>query len=160
MQKQTMNAQRGSAALLHETGALVERERREGIGCQWPRRFCCGPVLEAWHALLDSCREGGCWSKAEPVLLRKGFVRTRILVMLGLLCPVLLLCGWQAHASQTGTDVAWGGQVLPAVSPGTRFMAVAAGSILTARRERFATRETMCSPGLLLAASQDEGQEI
>jgi len=80
--------------------------------------------------------------------------------MLGLLCPVLLLCGWQAHASQTGTDVAWGGQVLPAVSPGTRFMAVAAGSILTARRERFATRETMCSPGLLLAASQDEGQEI
>jgi hypothetical protein len=49
--------------------------------------------------------------------------------------------------------------VLHAVSPGTPFLAVAAGYVMTARRERFVTLETMCSPGLLLAASQDEGEE-
>ena len=72
MQKQTVNAQRGSAAILHETGALVEGERRQGIGCQWPRGFSCGSVLEAWQTLFDSCRDGGSWSQAKPVLLRKG----------------------------------------------------------------------------------------
>jgi hypothetical protein len=86
-------------------------------------------------------------------------MRTRILIGPGTLCPALLLGGWQAHASQTGTVVAWGSRVLPAVSPGTRFTALAVGSLLTAGRKRFVSQETMCSPGLVLAASQDEGQE-
>ena len=152
-------AQRGSAALLHETGALVEGERWEGIGCQWPRRFSCGAVLEAWQALFDSWRDGSSWSKAEPVLLRKGFMRTRILIGRGRLWPALRLGGRQAHPSQAGTVVGWGSQVLPAVSPRTRFMALAVGSLLAARRRRCISQNTMCSPGLLLAAIQDEGQE-
>jgi hypothetical protein len=86
-------------------------------------------------------------------------MRTRILVGLGPLCVALLLCGWQSHASQAGIVVAWGRHVLRAVSPGTRFTAVAAGSVLTAREKRFVTQRIMCSPGLVLSASQDEGQE-
>jgi hypothetical protein len=159
MQKQTVNAQRGSAALLYETGTLVERERREGIGCQWPRRFPCGAVLEAWQALFDSSRDCGFWGRAEPVLLRKGFMRTRILLGPGRLWLALRHVGWQAHGSQTGTVVALGEQVLPAVSLGSRFTALAVGSLFTARRKRFVSQQTSCSPRLLLAASQDEGQE-
>lgn len=98
-------------------------------------------------------------AKAEPVLLRKGFMRTRILIGSGTLWPALRLGGCQAHASQTGTVVAWGDQVLPAVSLGTRFMALAVGSLLSAERKRFVSQQTMCSPGLFLAASQDKGQE-
>ena len=86
-------------------------------------------------------------------------MKTRVLIGSGTLWPGLLLGGWQAQASQAGTVVAWGSQVLHAVSPGTRFSAVAAGSVLTARKKRFVTQRTMCSPGLVLSASQDEGQE-
>ena len=159
MQKQTMNAQRGSAALLDETGALVEGERRERIGCRWHRGVSCGSVLEAWQVLFDSWRDRGFWSRAEPVLLRKGFMRTRILLGPGTLWPVLWHGGWQAHASQTGTVVAWGEQVLPAVSLGSRFTALAVGSLFSAARKRFVSQQTMYSPGLFLAASQDQGQE-
>jgi hypothetical protein len=89
----------------------------------------------------------------------EGLMRPRIMTGSGTLRPALLLGGWQANASQTGTVVAWGSQVLPAVSPGTRFTALAADSLLTDRRRRFGNQETICSPGLPLAASQDGGQE-
>ena len=75
----------------------------------------------------------------------------------GTLRPALLLGGWQTSSSQTGTVIAWDCQMLHDVSPGTRFTALAAGSLFTARRKRFVSQKTMCSPGLLLAASQDEG---
>lgn len=86
-------------------------------------------------------------------------MRTRILIGSGTVWLAVLLGGWQAHASQTGTVVAWGSQMLHAVSPGTWFTAIAVGSLLTAGRKRFVAQRTMCSPGLVLSASQDEGQE-
>ncbi len=56
-------------------------------------------------------------------------MRTKVLIGSGTPWSALLLGGWQAHAWQPGTVVAWGSQLLHAVSPGTRFMAVAAGGV-------------------------------
>jgi len=46
-----------------------------------------------------------------------------------------------------------------AVSTAARFAALAARSFLTAQRKQFVSRKTMRSPGLVLAASQDDAQE-
>jgi hypothetical protein len=129
--------------LKQQTGRLPHRSRAKVVSSQLPARgrFVSQCALERGHS---------CPPPPRDILNRPC---ATVCIGVGFGVDQRARSDVDVRAPITPTS-----QVLHAFSSGTRFMAVSAGAVLTARKKRFVTLVTMRSPGLLLAASQHEGQ--